>query len=98
MVVPVPFVGCVPVPVMHVVGMVAMRDGDMAAARAVLVRVALVSDVLGVPALVDVTVMNAVNVPVVRVVSVVAMRDGDMAAALAMSVAVAGVRRVVKSG
>jgi hypothetical protein len=98
MVIPVPFVGRVPVPVMHVVGVVAMRDRYVAAARAVLVGVALVSDVLGVPALVDVIVMNAVNVPVMHVVGVVAVRDGDMAAALAMSVVVACVRRVVKGG
>jgi hypothetical protein len=78
--------------------MVAMRDRYVAAARAVLVGVALVSDVVGVPALVDVIVMNAVNVAVVHVVGVVAMRDGDVAAALAMSVVVACVRRMVKGG
>jgi hypothetical protein len=96
MVVPVPFVGRVPVPVVHVVGVVAMRDRYVAAARAVLVGVALVRDVFGLLALVDVIVMNAVNVAVVHVVGVVAMRDGDMAAALAMSVVVACVRGVLK--
>jgi uncharacterized membrane protein YecN with MAPEG domain len=88
-------VGRVPVPVVHVVGVTLVRDRYVAAVRAVLVGVALVSDVPGALALVDVIVMNAVNVAVVHVVGVVLVRDGDMAAALAMSVVVACVRRVL---
>ncbi|GAA4996971.1 hypothetical protein GCM10023317_26950 [Actinopolymorpha pittospori] len=76
----------VSVAVVHVVDVVGVRDGDVAAALAVLV---IVADVLGVfpgLALVDVTVMDAMQVAFVHVVDVVGVRDGDVAAALAVLV------------
>lgn len=94
-VVPVALVGGVPVPVVNVVGVVAVRDGDVAAPGTVLVGVTLMGRVCVGAALVDVAPVSAVDVPVVGVVGVVAVREGDVAATLAMDVLV-GVMRVVR--
>ncbi len=91
MIVPVAFVGGVAVPVVDVVDVVAVGDGDMSAAFAVGV---VVSRVLGVAlggALVEVPVVGGVQVPVVDVVDVVAVGNGDMPAALTVDVGVVGV-------
>jgi len=81
----------VPVPVVDVVGVALVRDGDVPAALAVLVLVTGVLGVAGRLALVGVAVVDLVQVPVVDVVGVAAVRHGDVAAALAVGVVVAGV-------
>jgi hypothetical protein len=91
----VPFVGRVPVPVVHVVGVVLVRHRHVAALWPVLVSVALVRHVVGLRALVDVVAVDAVNVPLVDVVGVPVVRERDVAAALAVGVLVAGVRGVL---
>jgi hypothetical protein len=88
-------VGCVPVPVVHVVGVALVRHRHVAAVRPVLVLVALVRDVVGRRALVDVVAVDAVNVPVVRVVGVALVRHRDVAAALAVGVLVLVMRDVL---
>jgi hypothetical protein len=89
--VPVARVGGVPVTVVHVVGVILVRDGDVAAADRVLVLVTRVLGVAGGLALVRVVFVHAVKVAVVGVVGVVLVRDGDVPAALAVGVNVAGV-------
>lgn len=84
----------VAVAVVHVVDVVAVRDGNVAAALAVIVLVAVVRDMLGGLTLVDVAVMRTMNVAVVGVVDVVAVRDRDMAAALTVLVVVVFVNGV----
>ena len=100
MVVAVPAVRVVQVPVHEVVGVVAVGDGLVPAARAVdvagLVRVAAVLG--GAPVgmlgahveheLVDVRLVRAVQGPVVQVVDVVAVLDGRVPAAGAVDVPV----------
>jgi hypothetical protein len=81
-VVPVPVVGCVPVPVVYVVGMVPVRHGDVTALRAVLVGVPLMRHVPALCAFVGVVAVGAVKMPVVRVVGVVAVRERDVTTAL----------------
>ena len=95
--VPVPVVGRVPVPVVQEVGMPLVRHRNVAAARPVLVGVALVGRVAGCRALVDVIAVNAVDVPVVGIIGVVPVRERDMAAARPVLVGVASVRGVLKS-
>jgi hypothetical protein len=90
--VPVAGVGSVPVPVVDVVDMVPVGDGDMPATVRVLVLVTVVLGVPGGLALVHVILMHTVHVPVVGVVGVVPVGDGDVPAALAVIVGVAGVR------
>jgi hypothetical protein len=88
MLVPVAFVGGMAMPIMDVVDVVAMRNGDMSAAFPVGV---IVSGVLGVVlggALVEVSVVGGVQVPVVDVVDVVAVRNRDMSAALTVHMGV----------
>jgi hypothetical protein len=94
-VVPVPFVGRVPVPVVQVVGVALVRHRHVAALRPVLVRVALVRHVAGRRALVCVVGVDAVNVPVVRVVGVPVVRERDVATALAVGVLVVVMRGVL---
>jgi len=84
----------VPMAVVHVVDVVAVRDRYVAAALGVRVLVAVVRGVVGRLALVDVAVVVAVQMPVVHVVDVVAVRNGDVAAALAVRVVVTGVFNV----
>jgi hypothetical protein len=76
------------VPVVDIVDMVIVGDGDMSAAFPVGV---IVSGVLGVAlggALVEVPVVGGVKVPVVDVVDMVAVGDGDMSAAVTVLVGV----------
>ena len=94
MVVPVAFVGGVAVPVVEVVDVIVVGDGDMSAAFPVGV---IVSGVLGVAlggALVEVPVVGGVKVPVVDVVDMVAVGDGDMPAAVTVNMGVVGVLEV----
>jgi len=97
-IVPVALVGGVAVAVVHVVDVVLVRYGDVAAALAVLVVVPLMGAVAGARTFVDVGLVGLVEVAVVRVVGVVAVRDGDVAAALAVGVRVAVVRAVPGGG
>jgi hypothetical protein len=81
-VVPVAVVARVPMPVMNVVGVVAMRDRDVTALLAVLMGVALMRHMAALRAFVGVVAMDPVKMPVMRVVGVVAMRDRDVTTAL----------------
>jgi hypothetical protein len=78
--VPVAAVRGVPVTVVDVVDVVAVRYGHVAAALAVLVGVAVVLRVAAGLALFRVPVARLVQVAVVRVVDVVAVRYRDVAA------------------
>lgn len=98
MVVPVPLVGGVPMAVVHIVDMVVMGHGDMAASGSVLVSMALVRPVPGGHALVDVPVVCAVDVSVVHIVDMVAVWDGDVPAALLVPVVMALVGAVIDGG
>jgi hypothetical protein len=84
-------VGGVPVTVVHVVGVILVRDGDVAAVGRVLVLVAPVLGVVGGLALVRVIFVHAVQVAVVGVVGVIAVRDFGVAAAGAVDMLVFGV-------
>jgi hypothetical protein len=82
------------VPVVDIVDMVTVRDGDMSATLSVGV---VVSGVLGVAlggALVEVSLVGSVQMPVVGVVDVVAMGNGDMSATLTVHMGVVGVLNV----
>jgi hypothetical protein len=92
--VPVPFVGRVPVPVVQVVGVPDVGHGHVAAVRPVPVAVALVWRVPGCLAFVHVIAVDAVNVVAVRVVGVVAVRERDVAAVLSVGVLMGRVRCV----
>ncbi len=74
------FVCRVPVPVVDVVDMVAVRDRHMAASLTVHVIVGAVFGVTSRLALIEMTVVGAVQMAVVDVVDMVAVRDRDMAA------------------
>ncbi len=79
----------VPATVVDVVDVVAVRDGHVAAALAVLVSVGLVYGVLAAGlAFVEVSVVGLVQVPVVDIVDVIGVRDGHVAAALTVGVGV----------
>jgi hypothetical protein len=93
--VPVAFVGGMAVPVVDVVDVVAVRDGDMSAAFAVGVTVSGVLGVVLGGALVEVSVVGGVQVPVVHIIDVVAVGNGDMSAALTVHM---GVVRVLVVG
>jgi hypothetical protein len=82
---------CVAVPVVHVVDVVAVGDGLVAAALAVDVSVAVVGDMGVGSALVPMVIVLAVRVAVVQVVGVVAVDDGGVAAARRVAMVVAGV-------
>ncbi|CRK51098.1 conserved membrane hypothetical protein [Rhodococcus sp. RD6.2] len=88
----------VPMPVMHVVDVVAVRNRDMPAAVAVVVLVGVVHDVFGRLALVDVVAVHAVEVAVVGIVDVVAVRHRHVAAARSVHVLVVGVRMMLGGG
>jgi hypothetical protein len=96
-IVPVAGVSGVPVSVVDVVGVVAVRNRDVAAPVTVGVVVALMGKMLrfGVVAFVYVVLVNTVDVTVMRVVGVVAMCEPNVAAAFAVSVGVIGVRGVL---
>jgi hypothetical protein len=95
-VVPVPGVGSVPVAVVHVVGVITVWYGDVAAAQPVLVVMTLMGLVLrAARALVDMVAVHAVDVTVMDEVRVAVVRDRDVAAVLAVSVLVIGMRGVL---
>jgi hypothetical protein len=82
------------VPVVEVVDVIVVGDGDMSAAFPVGV---IVSGVLGVAlcgALVEVPVVGGMKVPVVDVVDMVAMGDGYMSAGFTVNMGVSGVLAV----
>lgn len=88
-------VGRMPAPVMHVVDVIAMRDGHVTASLTVNVVMSLMDDVtVGGFAFVVVIVVASVKMPAVRVVDVLAVRDRDMPAALAVMVVVTEVLMV----
>jgi hypothetical protein len=91
-IVPVPFVGRVPVPVVKVVGVVLVRHRDVAALRPVVVGVAVMCHVPAFAAFVYVVAMDAVDVTVMRVVGVVVVRESDVAAVRTVNVLMADVR------
>jgi hypothetical protein len=83
-------VGRVTAPVVHVVDVIAMRDGHVTAPLTVNVVMALMYYVTAVGfAFVKVIVVAAVKMAVVRIVDVIAMRDRDMPAPFAVSVIMA---------
>ena len=88
MVIPVTFVGGVAVAIVQVVNMIAVRDGNVAAALAMLVIVVSVLMVLGGLALVPVALVLTVDVALVEVVGVILVRESNVAAACAVDVGV----------
>lgn len=86
----------VAVAVVHVVDVVAVRNGHMTASLAVRVVVVTVISVVGRLALVDMTVVHPVEVAIVHVIGVVTVGDGHVAASLAVRVAVVGVLKVCR--
>ena len=85
------FMGGVAVPVVDVVDVIVVGDGDMSATFPMSV---IVSGMLGVAlgaALIEVPVVRGVKVAVVDVVDMVPVGDGDMSATVTMRVGVAGV-------
>jgi hypothetical protein len=89
-VVPVPFVGRVPVPVVYIVGVIAVRHRYVPAVWPVLVGVTLVRNVSRLGALVHVVTVLVVDMTVVGVIGVIAVRNRHVTAALAVGVLVAG--------
>lgn len=88
-------VRCVAVAIVDVVDVVAVGDGDVAAALAVdVASVVLSGDVLGGLALVPVTLVQAVDVALVDVVGVVAVLESNVAAVSAVGVGVSFVNCV----
>jgi hypothetical protein len=81
----------VPAPVVHVVDVVPVRHGHVAASVAVYVVVILMHGVARRFAFVVVTVVLSVKVTVVHIVDVIAMRDRDVAASVAVDVVVINV-------
>ena len=90
MLVPVAGVRRMAMTVVHVVSVVAVADGLVAATFAVLVLVIIVLEMGVWRALVPVTLVLAVGVPVVEEVGVVAVRYSDVAAAVVMAVGMVG--------
>jgi hypothetical protein len=74
----------VPAPVVHVVDMIPVRDGDMATALTVDMLMLLVHRVAGWLAFVEVIPVLSMNVTIVHEVDVVPVGDGDMAASFAV--------------
>lgn len=87
-IVPVSVVSRVAVAIVQVVDMIAVRNGDVAAALAVLVIVVLVNVVLRRFALVPVALVLAVDVAIVNVVGVISVLECDVAAAFTVGVGV----------
>jgi hypothetical protein len=94
MVVPMAIVGRMAVPVVEVVDMVAVRNGDVPAAFPMGVIVIGVLDVVLGGALVEVPLMGGVKVAVVEVIDVVAVRDGYVPAAFTVDMTVVWVLNV----
>ena len=89
--VPVAFVGCVPVPVVQVVGVGFVGYCHVAALRPVLVGVPLMRRVLCSPAFVHMVAVETMDVALICIVDVLAVRERDVTAALAVNVLVTGV-------
>ena len=87
-VIPGTFVGGVAVAIVQVVNMIAVRDGNVAAALAMLVIVVSVLMVLGGLAFVPVALVLTVDVALVEVVGVILVRESNVAAACAVDVGV----------
>ncbi len=83
--------GDVPVPVVQVVDMVTMRDGDVPAAFAMSVRMPFVRGVIAGLALVVVVAMRRMQMAVVHVIHVITVRDRYVPTPLAVYVRVPGV-------
>jgi hypothetical protein len=83
-----------PVTVVHVIHMIAVRHRDVTAAVTVGVLVGLVRTVFSRFALIKVPTMRPMQMTVVDVVGVVAVRDGDMPATRAMLMSVSRVLNV----
>jgi hypothetical protein len=83
-----PVVGGMTMSVVHIVGVVVMRDGNMPTAGAVRVVVSGVRDVLCRGTFIDMAFVDDVKMSVVHVVDVFSVRDGDMAATISVGVAV----------
>jgi hypothetical protein len=79
--VPVVAVGRVAMTVVHVVGVVIVRNGDMATVRAVPVAVSVMDDVLAGLAFVGMPVVVPVHVAVMGVIDVIVVREGHMTTA-----------------
>jgi hypothetical protein len=92
----VPFVGRVPVSVVHVVGVIAVRHRYVTAVRPVLVGVTLVRNVGRLGALVHVVTVRMVDMAVMCVIGVIAMRNRHVTAARSVGVLVARVCRMRK--
>jgi hypothetical protein len=88
----------VPASVVHVVDMIPVRDGDMAAPLTVDMLVLLVHRVAGRLAFVVVIPVLTMKVAVVRKVDVVPVGNGDMAASFAMRMIMFDVRDVGCAG
>ena len=86
MIVPVSLVRGMAVAIVQVVNVIAVWNGNVAAALAVLVVMILVDVVLGGFALVPVAFVLAVDVAIVGVVGVVAVLEGNVAATFAVGV------------
>lgn len=96
MVVPVPFVGSVPMPVVHIVGVIAVRQRYVTAVRPVLVGVTLVRNVRYFGTFVHVVTVQVVDMTVMGVIGVIAVRNRHVTTAFAVDVLVTGVCRVRK--
>lgn len=80
-----PGVRRVPVAVMDVVDVIAVRHRDMPAIRAMLMVVAVMGDVPRGLALVEMAVVLAMHMAVVHIVDMVAVRNGYMSATWAVN-------------
>ena len=98
MIVPVSFVGGVPVPVMHIVGVIIVLDGEVAAALAVRMLMLGVHSMSVPCALISVVTMRAVHVRVVRVINVIFVRERHVPAIRAVRMRMIGVRPVPSLG
>ena len=85
-VVPVALVCSVAVAIVQVINVIAVRDGNVAAALAMLVIVVSVLMVLGGLAFVPVALVLTVDVALVEVVGVILVRESNVAAACAVDV------------
>lgn len=83
-------------PVVHIVGVIAMRHRYMTAVRTVLVGVTLVRNMGDFGAFVHVITVQVMDMAVVGVIGVIAVRNRHVTTALAMDVLVAGVGRMLK--
>jgi len=97
-IVPVTLVTRVPVPVVHVVGVIAMLDGVVPAAFAVRVLMPGVHIVRAARALVSMVAVRAMHVRVVRVIDVVVVLEGHVTAARTVHVRMIGVRLMLGFG